>query len=58
MLREVAREAINTRIGHILRLSEAMVMIHLQNIMAKLHLASRGEAAAYAWKSGFQRPME
>jgi DNA-binding NarL/FixJ family response regulator len=58
VLREVARGATNTRIGHTLGLSEVTVMPHLQNIMAKLHLANRGEAAAYAWKSGLQRPME
>ncbi len=58
VLKEVARGAANTQIGHTLGLSEARVMTHLQSIMAKLHLANRGEAAAYAWKSGLQRPME
>ena len=58
VLKEVARGATNTQIGHTLGRSEARVMTHLQSIMAKLHLANRSEAAAYAWKSGLQRPME
>ena len=58
VLKEVARCATNTQIGHTLGLSEARVMTHHQSIMAKLHLVNRGEAAAYAWKSGLQRPME
>ena len=57
VLKEVARGATNTQIGHTLGRSEARVMTHLQSIMAKLHLANRSEAAAYAWKSGLQRPM-
>ena len=58
VLKLVARGATNGEIGHTLAHSEARVMEHLQSVMAKLHLASRGEAAAYAWKSGLQRPME
>ena len=58
VLKLVAKGATNTEIRHTLAHSETRVMEHLQSIMAKLHLASRSEAAAYAWKTGLQRPME
>ena len=58
MLKLVARGATNGEIGHALGHSETRAMEHLQSTMAKLHLASRSEAAAYAWKTGLQRPME
>ena len=58
VLKLVAKGATNSEIGHTLGHSETRVMEHLQSIMAKLHLANRSQAAAYAWKSGLQRPME
>ena len=58
VLKLVARCATNSEIGHTLARSETRVMEHLQSIMVKLHLANRSQAAAYAWKSGLQRPME
>ena len=58
VLKLVARGATNSEIGRTLAHSETRVMEHLQSIMAKLHLANRSEAAAYAWKTGLQRPLE
>ncbi|MDP2730825.1 MAG: response regulator transcription factor [Dehalococcoidales bacterium] len=48
----VAQGATNKEIGDALFISENTVKTHLQNILEKLHLANRSQAAAYAVKKG------
>jgi len=50
VLKLVAKGATNKEIGEALFISENTVKTHLQNIMEKLHLANRSQAAAYAVK--------
>ena len=52
VLQLVARGATNKEIADTLYISENTVKTHLQNIMEKLHLANRSQAAAYAIKKG------
>ena len=52
VLQLVAKGATNREIGDALFISENTVKTHLQNIMEKLHLANRSQAAAYAVKKG------
>lgn len=52
VLQLVAQGATNKAIGDALFISENTVKTHLQNIMEKLHLANRSQAAAYAVKKG------
>lgn len=52
VLRLVAQGATNKEIAGSLFISENTVKTHLQNIMDKLHLANRSQAAAYAVKKG------
>lgn len=52
VLQLVAKGATNKEIGEALFISENTVKTHLQNIMEKLHLANRSQAAAYAVKKG------
>jgi len=52
VLRLVARGATNKEIADSLFISENTVKTHLRNIMDKLHLANRSQAAAYAVKQG------
>jgi DNA-binding NarL/FixJ family response regulator len=52
VLRLVARGATNKEIADSLFISENTVKTHLRNIMDKLHLANRSQAAAYAVKRG------
>lgn len=52
VLRLVARGASNKEIAADLFVSENTVKKHLQNIMEKLHLRNRVEAAAYALREG------
>jgi len=52
VLRLVARGATNREIADSLYISENTVKTHLRNIMDKLHLANRSQAAAYAVKKG------
>jgi DNA-binding NarL/FixJ family response regulator len=52
VLRLVARGATNREIAYSLFISENTVKTHLRNIMDKLHLANRSQAAAYAVKRG------
>jgi len=52
VLRLVAQGATNKEIGDSLFISENTVKTHLRNIMDKLHLANRSQAAAYAVKKG------
>ncbi len=52
VLQLVAQGATNKAIADSLFISENTVKTHLQNIMDKLHLANRSQAAAYAVKKG------
>ncbi|MFC1937489.1 response regulator [Chloroflexota bacterium] len=54
----VAQGATNKEIGERLFISENTVKTHLRNIMEKLHLANRSQAAAYAVKRGLVSPKE
>ncbi|MFC2010199.1 response regulator [Chloroflexota bacterium] len=55
VLELVAEGATNKEIGDALFISENTVKTHLQNIMEKLHLANRSQAAAYAVQKGLIR---
>ncbi|NJN99129.1 MAG: response regulator transcription factor [Anaerolineales bacterium] len=52
VLQLVARGVSNKEIAHTLQLSKGTVKIHVSNILAKLHMASRTEAAAWAIQAG------
>ncbi len=52
VLQLVAQGATNKKIADSLFISENTVKTHLRNIMEKLHLANRSQAAAYAVKRG------
>ncbi|MFC1985063.1 response regulator [Chloroflexota bacterium] len=52
VLHLVAQGATNKEIADSLFISENTVKTHLKNIMEKLHLANRSQAAAYAVKRG------
>jgi len=52
VLQLIARGATNRQIADSLFISENTVKTHLRNIMEKLHLANRSQAAAYAVERG------
>jgi NarL family two-component system response regulator LiaR len=52
VLRLIAQGRSNREIGEELFISEATVRTHVSNILSKLHLASRTQAALYALKEG------
>lgn len=52
VLRLVARGVSNKEIALALQLSKGTVKIHVSNILAKLHMASRTEAAAWMIQAG------
>lgn len=52
VLQVLAKGKSNREIGENLSITEATVRTHVSNILAKLHLASRTEAALYAIKEG------
>ena len=58
VLKLVARGATNREIADSLFISENTVKTHLSNIMEKLHLANRSQAAAYAVKRGLVHYQE
>ena len=53
MLKLVARGLSNQDIARELVISVATVYTHVSNILSKLHLASRTQAALYALREGF-----
>jgi DNA-binding NarL/FixJ family response regulator len=55
ILQEVAKGASNKAIASTLFISENTVKTHLRNILDKLHLANRSQAAAYAIRAGLFR---
>jgi len=58
VLQLVAQGATNKEIAESLFISENTVKTHLRNIMEKLHLANRSQAAAYAVKRGLVHYQE
>ncbi len=52
VLRLVAQGQSNQEIAAVLMISEATVRTHVSNILSKLHLASRTQAALYALREG------
>ncbi|MCH8279620.1 MAG: response regulator transcription factor [Chloroflexi bacterium] len=58
ILRLVARGMSNSELADTLMVSENTVKTHVKNILAKLHMKNRREAAAYAAKLGFMQPAE
>jgi NarL family two-component system response regulator LiaR len=55
VLRLIADGKRNAEIAQILVLSEKTVKNHVSNILSKLHLADRTQAAVYAWREGLVR---
>ena len=53
MLKLLARGLSNREIADQLVISEATVRTHVSSLLAKLHLASRTQAALYALREGF-----
>lgn len=52
ILQHIAKGESNREIAEVLVLSEATVRTHVSNILGKLHLASRTQAALYALRKG------
>jgi NarL family two-component system response regulator LiaR len=55
VLRQVAAGRNNREIAEALVISEKTVKTHITNILSKLHLADRTQAAVYAWQEGIVR---
>ncbi len=55
VLRLIAEGLSNGEIAARLTISEKTVKSHVSNILSKLHLADRTQAAVYAWKKGLMR---
>lgn len=55
VLREIASGKSNREIAETLVISEKTVKTHITNILSKLHLADRTQAAVYAWQEGIVR---
>jgi NarL family two-component system response regulator LiaR len=55
VLRLIADGMSNAEIAIKLVIAEKTVKSHVGNILAKLHLADRTQAAVYAWRSGIVR---
>ena len=56
VLAQMAEGLSNQLIGVCLDISEKTVKTHVSNVLAKLGVADRTQAAVYAWKSGLKRP--
>ena len=58
ILRLVARGLSNTELADTLLVSENTIKTHVKNILGKLHMKNRREAAAYAARLGFMGPAD
>ena len=58
ILRLVARGLSNTELADTLMVSENTVKTHVKNILGKLHMKNRREAASYAARLGYMQPAE
>lgn len=56
VLRQIADGLNNAEIAERLMISEKTVKSHVSNILSKLHLADRTQAAVLAWRKGIVRP--
>lgn len=56
VLRLIADGRTNEAIAEQLIISEKTVKSHVSNILAKLHVADRTQAAVFAWREGVVRP--
>ena len=55
VLKLIARGMPNSKIAEELVISVGTVKGHVSNILSKLHLADRTQAAVYAWQEGIVR---
>lgn len=55
VLRHVAAGKNNREIAEVLVISEKTVKTHITNILSKLHLVDRTQAAVFAWQEGIVR---
>ena len=55
VLRQIAAGKSNHEIAEALVISERTVKSHVTNLLAKLHLSDRTQAAVYAWQEGIVR---
>lgn len=58
VLQLIAEGLSNAAIGEKLFISEKTVKSHVGNILSKLHLDDRTQAAVYAWRKGFMKENE
>jgi two-component system, NarL family, response regulator LiaR len=58
VLQLIAQGLSNAAIGAKLFISEKTVKSHVGNILSKLHLDDRTQAAVYAWRQGFMKADE
>lgn len=58
VLRQIAAGKSNREIAEALVISEKTVKSHITNLLSKLHLADRTQAAVYAWQEGIVRRGE
>jgi NarL family two-component system response regulator LiaR len=56
VLRLVAQGLPNQEVADRLVISDRTVSTHVSNILSKLHVANRTQAALYAWREGLARP--
>jgi NarL family two-component system response regulator LiaR len=55
VLRLIAQGLSNAEIAARLSISEKTVKAHVSNVLSKLYLADRTQAAVFAWREGFMR---
>ncbi len=58
VLRLVAHGLSNTEIADQLTITERTVKAHVSNLLGKLHLSDRTQAAVFAWREGFMKNEE